>query len=103
MPQPRHNDASNYQQPSGAAVGISEWLDRLEVVVADLADPMEWNWTRQGLSERDAADGVLVLMVRAGLIEHRRHPSGGNIWKVNGKLYGRLDDITLEKFDALAV
>lgn len=89
--------------PGAPVIGFSDLLDRLEVVVADLADPMEWNWTRQGLSERDAADGVLRLMVRSGLIEHRRHPLGGDIWKVNGKLYGRLDNITLEKFDALAV
>lgn len=76
-------------------------LDRLEAVVADLADPMKWNWMDQGLSERDAADAVLSRMASFGVIEYRRHPSGGNIWKVNGQLYGRLDGITLDMFDGL--
>lgn len=69
---------------------LSDLLDHLESTVAKLADEMEWNWTRQGLSERCAADMVLRLMAREGLIEHENHPLGGNIWKVNGKLYGRL-------------
>lgn len=29
MPQPRHHNASNFQQPNGAAVGISELLCRM--------------------------------------------------------------------------
>lgn len=69
-------------------------LPRLEKVVASLSDEMVWNWTRQGWSERDAADAVLRLLLEVGLIEHRGHPSGGSVWRVNGKLYGRLDGIT---------
>lgn len=69
-------------------------------LVATLADEMQWNWTRQGLSERCAADAVLRLMAQLGLIEHQRHPSGGDVWTVNGKRYGRTDG--LETSAALA-
>jgi hypothetical protein len=66
--------------------------EAIEKVVAELADPMKWNWTQQGSgkarSERHAADNVLRLMAGAGLIEHQGHPLGGHIWIVNGNKYG---------------
>lgn len=73
--------------------------ERLTVLVSELADDMQWNWTRS-LSENDAAMKVLQRMAKLGLIEHRRHPSGGNIWRVNGKLFGRTDGITEEMFES---
>lgn len=73
----------------------------LEKVVATLADQYEWNWTRQGLSERAAADAVLSLMARHGLIQQRHHRLGGLVWKVNESLYGRTDGVTLDNFEAL--
>ena len=72
----------------------------LERVVENLADGMIWNWTRM-LSERDAADAALRLLANEGLIEQREHPWGGRIWRVNGKLFGRTDGITLKKFETL--
>jgi hypothetical protein len=38
MPQPRLNDATNCQQPSGAAVGISEWLGATDsqIIVSEI-------------------------------------------------------------------
>lgn len=77
----------------------SQSESQLENVVAELADPYEWNWTKT-LSERDAADAVLGLLHRNGLIEYKRHPLGGNIWRCNGKLFGRTDGIV--DFDSLA-
>lgn len=71
---------------------------QLEKVVADLADPYEWSWTK-ALSQRDAADAVLGLLNRHGLIDYKKHPSGGYIWRCNGKLFGRTDGIV--DFDSL--
>lgn len=62
----------------------------LEEVVAVLADANNWNWTRM-MSERNAADCVLGLMARVGLIKEKDHKLGGKIWTVNGKKFGRLD------------
>lgn len=73
-------------------------LSALERVVEDLADPYRWNWM-QGCSHRDAADHALTLLAREGIIEKSEHPSGGLIWRVNGKLFGRTDGITHAKFD----
>lgn len=72
----------------------------LERVVAELADTMKWNWTR-GTTHRDAADSVLYLMAREGLIEYAQHPSGGAIWRTNGKLFGRTDGMTDELFNEM--
>lgn len=73
---------------------------RAEEVVKVLADTAKWSWM-DSTTGRHAADSALMLMSRAGLIEHCRHPSGGDVWKSNGKLFGRTDDMTLEKFDNL--
>lgn len=72
----------------------------LERVVADLTDATTWSWAYMS-SNWDAAQAVLRLMARNGLIEWKTHPMGGDIWRVNGKLYGRTDGITHKKFDAL--
>lgn len=45
MPQPRHNDASNFQQPDGAAVGISDLLGYVESL-------MEQNYEAVGFLPR---------------------------------------------------
>lgn len=70
---------------------------KVEQVVAVLADHGRWNWT-QAISRRDAANEVLALMVNAGLIEGRQHPSvwggtGFSVYRVNGRLYGRTDGV----------
>ena len=70
---------------------MEQILKVLEKVVANLADPIAWNWAKS-ISEREAADMVLKLMANNGLIGHKQHPLGGNIWIVNGKLYGRTDE-----------
>lgn len=73
---------------------------KLQRVVKDLADGIAWNWCNMA-SHRAAADACLTLMANEGLIEHRYHPMGGNVWRVNGKLYGRTDKITLKEFNKL--
>lgn len=78
----------------------------LERVVEELANRhgigrFKWHWTRV-MSCRDAAEAFLDLLAREGLIEQRRHPYGGQVWRVNGKLFGRVDGVTHEKFDAMA-
>ena len=74
---------------SNTATQSSRSLERmvraLQNVVEDLTDPYEWNWTRM-VSMNDAARMALELMAREGLIEHAKHPSGGNIWRCNGWL-----------------
>lgn len=73
----------------------ASWVDmqqRLENVVACLADQYKFNWTRT-LSRRDAADEILRVMAHFGLIGHWEHPSGGYVWEVNGKVFGRTDGI----------
>lgn len=72
----------------------------LEKVVANLADRYAWNWTNMS-SHRNAADACLELLAREGLIEQCEHPLGGQVWRVNGKLFGRTDEMTLKKFDAI--
>lgn len=66
----------------------------LERLVANLADPYVWSWTRQGWDERSAADKVLRLMAKLDLIGFRQHPLGGDIWEINGRIYGRTDGVT---------
>lgn len=66
----------------------------IERLVSNLADPMAWNWTRQGWDERSAADKVLGIMAKLGLILYRQHPLGGHVWEINGRIYGRIDGIT---------
>lgn len=63
----------------------------LAAFVEDLADGFKWNWTR-GCSYRDAADAALRLMGKLGLVEHRHHRFGGSAYRVNGQLFGRLDE-----------
>jgi hypothetical protein len=53
------------------------------------------------VSWEGAANAALHLLAQEGLIEHAKHPYGGNIWRVNGRLYGRTDDITDAAFDSL--
>lgn len=50
-------------------------------------------------SNRDAADAVLDLMAREGLVEQAEHTHGGKVWAVNGKLFGRTDGITHKIFE----
>lgn len=92
----QHNDKSR-ERAKACPVCLQNALER---VVENLADGIKWNW-RYAWSPRDAADVVLRLMVEEGIIERAKHPSGGDIYRVNGKLHGRTDDITHEKFDAL--
>jgi hypothetical protein len=72
----------------------------LEDVVANLADHRVWLWSL-AISQRDAADHCLRVMMNNGLIEGRRHPYGGNVWKVGNKLFGRTDGVTLKSFKKL--
>lgn len=65
---------------------------RLKNVVRSLADRYAWNWTH-GASDRDAADRVLALLAKNGLIEHYRHPFGGDIWLIGGEMFGRTDNL----------
>ena len=65
---------------------------RLTKLVETLADPMAWNWMSSVKSDRDSADKVLGLMAQLGLITHRQHKLGGNIWIVDGKRFGRTKD-----------
>jgi hypothetical protein len=78
----------------------SALLGRLERVVANLADPIEWNWTRM-MSHRDAANCMLALLSIEGLIEHANHPLGGSIWRLGDRMFGRLDGIDHKRFDEL--
>lgn len=71
-------------------------LGAVEEVVKELADPMKWNWTK-GTSGRNAADSALAVMAHFGLIEYQEHPSGGNVWKINGNFYGRTDSLHPQK------
>lgn len=63
----------------------------LTALTAWLADEHVWSWARAG-SDRDAAIAVLMKMAELGLIKHRAHRYGGDIWTVNGKSYGRTKD-----------
>lgn len=65
---------------------------KLVALVQQLADELKFNWMRT-TSHRDAADCVLELMAKLGLIEHKRHPMGGDIWIVGDKMFGRTDGI----------
>lgn len=67
--------------------------ERFTEFVVYLADPVEWNWTNGIGSARDAADEVLYRMSQHGIIERRRHPSGGSVYRVNGRLCGRTDEL----------
>lgn len=83
----------------------SDISSALERVVEELANRQrgasrhKWHWTRV-MSCRDAAEAFLELLAHEGLIEQRRHPYGGQVWRVNGKLFGRVDGMTHENFDA---
>lgn len=65
---------------------------RILKLVKQLADPIKWNWAETA-SERDAADKVLMLMAKLGLVKHKEHPLGGNVWIVDGQLFGRTDSL----------
>jgi hypothetical protein len=65
---------------------------KLVALVEQLADELKFNWMR-GTTHRDAADRVLALMAELGLIEHKQHPMGGDIWIVGDKMFGRTDGI----------
>ena len=76
----------------------------LRDLVAWLADPMEWNWTNQQPSARDAADCVLNRMAELGLIEGRKHPhtwGGGkcHVFRADGQIFGRTDGVDDSLFD----
>ena len=88
------------EEPRCSQLDSIAWLGRLERVVAELADPLEWNWTRM-MSHRDAADCALSVLAREGLIQKRRHPLGGLVWRVGDALYGRTDGITSENYHEL--
>lgn len=75
-----------------------QWNRNLELLVAELSDPMRWNWTNAIGSSRDAADCVLRTMSQLDLVEIRQHPLGGYVYRCNGNMYGRTDG--LENFDA---
>jgi len=68
-------------------------------VVSELTDGREWSWTRI-VSERDAARRMLMLLEKRRLIEHRPHPHGGDVWRVNGELFGRTDGVDESLFDS---
>ncbi len=57
-----------------------------------LADEKAWNW-RSTTSQRDAADAVLHKMAELGLIKHKDHPLGGDIWIVGDQIFGRTDSL----------
>lgn len=78
-------------------------MHQLEQVVAELSDGYKWNWCDM-TNNRNAADSVLRLLARHGLIEQACHPltiGPPGIFRVNGKLFGRTDGITHDKFDQL--
>ena len=70
----------------------------MEALVAELTDWHRWPWT-QMLSYDDAATLFLARLASHGFIERRKHPSGGYVYRVNGKLFGRLDDVDDSLFD----
>ena len=72
----------------------------LEKVVADLTNAHRWPWTNM-ISMETAAREMLILMRAHGLVEGRRHPFGGDVWLINGKLFGRVDGITVATFHSL--
>ncbi len=57
-----------------------------------LADVQAWNWKRMAC-ERIAANAVLRKMAELGMIKHRNHPMGGDIWIVDGQVFGRTDSL----------
>lgn len=62
----------------------------VETIVSTIADRLAWNWTRM-MSERDAADCILGMFARVGLITEEDHPLGGKIWTTkSGKKFGRI-------------
>lgn len=96
-----HAKTKPKRKPKGkTALAPSKCSTALECVVENLSDGYKWNWTRV-MSHRDAADAALRLLANEGLIEQADHPLGGQIWRVNGKLFGRTDEITHKKFDEL--
>lgn len=66
--------------------------EKLQQLVENLADPHEWNWTRL-TTRRDAADDMLREMAELGIIQHQRHPLGGDVWLVGDKIFGRVDEL----------
>lgn len=74
--------------------------EKLEQAVAYFADGKNWAWNTV-ISSRDAADSALNILAEFRLIEKREHPSGGTIWKLGRKLYGRTDGMTIRKFNKL--
>lgn len=63
---------------------------QIEELVKYLSDPYKWNWTVMH-SDEQSARRVLNKMAEIGLIKHRYHKLGGDIWEINGKKFGRLD------------
>lgn len=94
-------EALGLPQADVSADDATRQKEALERFVANLADPMKWNWCNQFHNARDAADHALALMARLNLIEHRAHPMGGDIWQINGRIYGRTDGVTSSVPDGL--
>lgn len=70
----------------------------LEKVVKEMADGYRWNWCDMS-NHRNAANAFLGVLAREGLIEEREHPHGGLVWRVNGRLFGRTDNVTQAVFN----
>lgn len=72
----------------------------IERLVSELSNGFEYNWTKMW-SQRDAADHFLTLLAEVKLIDHCYHPMGGSVWKINNKLFGRTDSMTIRKFNKI--
>jgi len=65
---------------------------RLVKLVQSLAEEDDWKWVL-GTTDHVAADRVLRLLANAGLIEHRKHPKGGNTWIIDGQMFGQTESV----------
>lgn len=68
---------------------------KLQEAVEFLTDWKNWPWHRMVTCEREI---VLATLVELGLIQGRRHPSGGKIYKLGRKFYGRTDGFKATDF-----
>lgn len=66
----------------------------IENIIEEL---LTWPWQRM-ISCEDAAHKILALMAKEEMLERRMHDLGGYVYLVNGKLFGRIDGITLKNF-----
>ncbi len=81
------------QQAKPSKAKVRRTLEKkLELLVEELADEREWNWTH-ATTERTAADHILTRMVELRIIKHRTHPYGGDVWIINNKMFGRVDEL----------